>query len=274
MTHPTIHTLFTDLGLVISEGEVSTLLTLGHERFHEEASRVTLAGLRSSRWQHLDQTPTGVKGKEWACHVLGNPLYTAYRTLPKKERLCVLDALRAGKPRAFRIDAVALAYLEAAGVSQAVRRQVAALPKPPEEEGEWDEARFRAVLAAPMPRAGPQVQQRVLEAGLLSATVADPELPGIDTLVCDDAPQNAGVTPHVMLCWVHEGRHYKKLCPYLAVHLRSGGAVPGAVLGVFPLCWRRIASSRVRRRPSGCGRGSTRCLGRAPAMNCWMSGSG
>lgn len=218
MTHPGIHTLFTDVGLVISEGQVCALLTRGHEGFHEEASRVALAGLSSSRWQHLDQTPTGVGGKEWACHVFGNPLYTAYRTLPKKERLCVLDALRAGKPRAFRIDAVALGYLEAVGVSPKVRRQVAALPTPPAAEGAWDEATFRALLAAQRPRAGPRVQQRVLEAGLLAATVADPELPGIDTLVCDDAPQLAGVTPHVMLCWVHEGRHYKKLCPYLALH--------------------------------------------------------
>lgn len=221
MTHPGIHTLFTDVGLVISEGEVCALLTLGHDRFHDEASRVALSGLRSSRWQHLDQTSTGVKGKEWACHVLANPLYTAYRTLPKKERLCVLDALRAGKPRAFRIDGVALSYLEATGASQRVRRQVAALPKPPEEKGAWDEATFRALLAAQMPRAGAQVQQRVLEAGLLAATVADPALPAIDTLVCDDAPQMAGVTPQVMLCWVHEGRHYKKLCPYLAVHRKA-----------------------------------------------------
>lgn len=218
MTHPAIHTLFTDVGLVISEGQVCALLTLGHDRFHDEASRVALSGLRSSRWQHLDQTPTGVKGKEWACHVFGNPLYTAYRTLPKKERLCVLDALRAGKPRAFRIDRVALAYLEASGVSQKVRRQVGALPKPPEADGGWDEATFREMLAAQMPRAGPQVTQRVLEAGLLAATVADPALPSIDTLVCDDAPQMASVTPHVMLCWVHEGRHYKKLCPYLKGH--------------------------------------------------------
>jgi hypothetical protein len=102
MTHPGLHTLFSDVGLAISEGDVCALLTLGHDRFHDEASRVALAGLRSSPWQHLDQTPTGVKGKEWACHVLANPLYTAYRTLQKKERLCVLDALRAGKPRAFR----------------------------------------------------------------------------------------------------------------------------------------------------------------------------
>jgi hypothetical protein len=221
MSHPGIHTLFTDVGLVISEGEVCALLTLGQERFHEEASRVALAGLRSSCWQHLDQTPTFVKGKEWACHILGNPLYTVYRTLPGKDRLCVLDALRAGKPRTFRIDAVALGCLEAAGVSQKVRAQVAALPPPPEGARAWEEATFVRLLGERLPRAGPTVRRRVLEAGLLAATAADPTLPEIDTLVCDDAPQMAGVTAHVMLCWVHEGRHYKKLCPYLAVHRQT-----------------------------------------------------
>lgn len=221
MSHPAIHTLFTDVGLQISEGEVSALLTLGHARFHDEASRVALAGLRSSRWQHLDQTPTSVGGKEWACHVFGNPLYTAYRTLPKKERLSVLDALRAGKPRAFCIDGVALSYLEAAGVSQKGRRQVAALATLLAEGEVWDEATFLAVLVEYLPGAGPQVRQRVLEAGLLAATLADPTLPFIDTLVCDDAPQFVGVSAHVMLCWVHEGRHYKKLCPYLAGHRKA-----------------------------------------------------
>jgi len=32
-------------------------------------------------------------------------------------------------------------------------------------------------------------------------------------LVCDDAPQFTLVTEELALCWVHEGRHYKKLMP-------------------------------------------------------------
>ena len=37
-------------------------------------------------------------------------------------------------------------------------------------------------------------------------------------LVCDDAPQFTLVTDELALCWVHEGRHYKKLMPYVPHH--------------------------------------------------------
>ena len=39
-------------------------------------------------------------------------------------------------------------------------------------------------------------------------------------LTCDDAPQFKGLTEELALCWVHEGRHYKKLTPCLAYHER------------------------------------------------------
>ena len=32
-------------------------------------------------------------------------------------------------------------------------------------------------------------------------------------LLSDDAPQFQFVTPYQALCWIHEGRHYKKLTP-------------------------------------------------------------
>ena len=37
-------------------------------------------------------------------------------------------------------------------------------------------------------------------------------------LVCDDAPQFTLVTEELGLCWVHDGRHYKKLIPYIPHH--------------------------------------------------------
>lgn len=218
MSQPLLHTLFTQVDLVISQGQICRLLVEGHEPFHAEAQRVTLAGLGSSPWHHLDGTPTSVNGKEWNCHTLGNPLYTRYHTTPSKERLCVLDVLRAGTPRTFRIDAAALSYLEAAGVSQKLRRQLAAMPEPPEAEGAWEEAEFLALLEQHVPRAGPQQKRRILEAGMRSAYRAQETISVIDTLVCDDAPQFGGVTSQIQLCWVHEGRHYKKLCPWLPEH--------------------------------------------------------
>jgi hypothetical protein len=45
------------------------------------------AGLAASPWQQTDDTATRVNGHNQHCHVLSNPLYTAYTTKPKKDRL-------------------------------------------------------------------------------------------------------------------------------------------------------------------------------------------
>ena len=37
--------------------------------------------------------------------------------------------------------------------------------------------------------------------------------PVVKLLLCDDAPQFNWVTAQLALCWIHEGRHYKKLAP-------------------------------------------------------------
>ncbi|MGK5092888.1 transposase [Deltaproteobacteria bacterium TL4] len=37
-------------------------------------------------------------------------------------------------------------------------------------------------------------------------------------LVCDDAPQFKLLALDLALCWIHEGRHYKKLSPIVPLH--------------------------------------------------------
>ena len=40
----------------------------------------------------------------------------------------------------------------------------------------------------------------------------------VQTLVCDDAAQFKLLTDNIALFWVHEGRYYKKLSPFIACH--------------------------------------------------------
>jgi hypothetical protein len=58
----------------------------------------------------------------------------------------------------------------------------------------------------------------VRDALAVAAYHAQTDWPVVDLLVCDDAPQWAGVTAHLALCWIHEGRHYKKRWPEIAAH--------------------------------------------------------
>jgi hypothetical protein len=213
-----IHALFTDGGIVISTGQVSALLIHGHERLHAEAHELLLAGLRSSPWQQLDDTPTRVNGDLHACYTLCNPLYTAYLTMASKERLTVLSVLQGGRPLRYRLDETAFSYLERAGVSQKLRRTLAARAAARAPTVEWEEAAFRRLVDSELGPIGPQQRQRVLEAAALAAYRAQAAIPVVETLVCDDAPQFGGVTEAVSLCWVHDGRHYTKLAPYLPQH--------------------------------------------------------
>jgi hypothetical protein len=67
-------------------------------------------------------------------------------------------------------------------------------------------------------RLNEQQQARILEAAALSAYHAQTVRPVIPILLTDDAPQFQHITPHQALCWIHEGRHYKKLTPCVAHH--------------------------------------------------------
>jgi len=218
MSEPQLHALFTDAGIAIARGTISEFLIGGHERFHAEAQEVLVAGMASSPWQHLDVTPTRVEGRNEACHVLCNPLYTAYQTRPSQDRLTVIGVLQGDAPRRYRLDELAWAYLLEVGVSQKLLVAVEALAAGQAPAVEWDEATFGALLATQVPWAGPGQRQRVLEAGAFAAYWAQEAIPPVHTLVCDDAPQFGGITPALAGCWVHDGRHYKKLLPLLPQH--------------------------------------------------------
>jgi hypothetical protein len=82
----------------------------------------------------------------------------------------------------------------------------------------FSQASWTAWLDHHLPWLGPQQRQRIADAAAIGAYRAQTRVPLIETLVCDDAPTFKGLTADLQLCWVHEGRHYKKLTPVLTVH--------------------------------------------------------
>jgi len=105
--------------LKISKGKFSNLLIEGQDVFHAESNAVYESGLRSTSYQQTDSTLTRVDGQNQNCHVVCNPFYTVYRTLAHKDRMSVLDVLRNGRPRKFRLNQTALDCLSNVQLSQA-----------------------------------------------------------------------------------------------------------------------------------------------------------
>lgn len=201
-------------GLIISKGGFSNLLIKGQEVFYAESDAVYESGLRSTSYQQSDSTLTRVNGQNQNCHVVCNRFYSVYRTLPHKDRLSVLDVLRNGRPRKFRLNQTALDCLANIQLSQATRQTLTACCS----ELELDEEKFQKHLTALLPNLGHQQRKEIIDAAAIAAYWAETDWPVIEILVCDDAPNYNKLTRRMMLCWVHEGRPYKKLHPVVPLH--------------------------------------------------------
>ena len=146
--------------------------------------------------------------------MLCNPLYTAYTTTERKDRLTIIDVLRNGRQRVFRFNEEALALLRQLEVSQRVLEGLRDAPR----DRDLREAELEDWLDQQMPWAAATARSRIVEATAIAAYHAAVGQPVVGLLICDDAKQFKLVTEELALCWVHDGRHYKNLAPWLDCH--------------------------------------------------------
>jgi len=216
-SEPKIVEFFDHVGILISKGEVSNLLIKDQDDFHAEKEALYKAGLQSSAWQQTDTTLTRVNGENHNCHVIGNPLYTVYVTTEKKDRLAVLEALTNGRSLNFVLNAEAQQRLDGVSLPAKVRTKL----EPGVPEQVLTQTEFTRWLEEQLPELGQQQRRHILEAAALAAYHAQQEFPIVDLLVCDDALQYTQLTEELGGCWVHDGRHYKKLTPVVAAHRQA-----------------------------------------------------
>jgi hypothetical protein len=214
MSEPKIIEFLENVGIQISKGTLSNLLIKGHKDFHAEKEAVYEAGLASSDYHHLDDTPTRFNGRNNYGHVICNLLYTAYFTKPGKDRLSVLDVLRQGRKRIYLLNVEAMTYLDGMPFS----KETWGILKEWRSETVMEEETFIHELDIRLPILNKQHRSVVLSAAAVAAYHAERGVSIVQTLVCDDAPQFKWLTRWLALCWVHEGRHYKKLEPVVALH--------------------------------------------------------
>jgi FtsZ-binding cell division protein ZapB len=214
MTEPKIIEFLSHFDLSISAGQLSNLLTKGQERWHTEKDEIYQAGLESSRWQHIDETGTRVDGQNHYCHVLGNPLYTAYFTRPRKDRLTIIEILQNLAEAPLLLNEQTAAWLDTFAVPQWAQRMIARWP----QQVVLTYAQFEQLVHTHLNRLNDQQQARIFEAAALTAYYSQTTRPIVPLLLSDDAPQFRDITDEQALCWVHEGRHYKKLTPFLDYH--------------------------------------------------------
>lgn len=209
MSDAKIHEFFTHAGIFISIGKVSNMLIKDHQQFHQEKTDIVEAGLQTTVYQATDDTKARVNGQNHHTHILGNPYYTAYFTERNKNRLTVLHVLTNGKELSFCLNEHALTIVQQLNISKNHVRKL----EQRASETMFNRHEFEHVILKHFSEVGDQVKSKILEAAAIAAYRKGVDRLRVNVLLCDDAPQFKLICDMLALCWVHDGRHYKKLSP-------------------------------------------------------------
>jgi Transposase IS66 family len=214
MTQGKLLEFLEDIGISMSAGYLSNLLIKNSDVFVAEYQEVYESGLASSPWQHFDQTGARVGGVNHTTNVICNPLYTIYQTTRNKDRLSVLKVLQNTTGLEFMLNSLTYELLENFNLPTKWINQLKLLPT----LTAFTETEFNVLVDGYLSKLGSVGRARVYEAAAITFYHQQSTIPVIKTLLCDDAPQFKLLTSDLALCWVHEGRHYKKLSPFIPCH--------------------------------------------------------
>jgi FtsZ-binding cell division protein ZapB len=219
MSESKIHEFLESIGIYISSATISRILTKNIEHFHQEKADIFKAGLTSTLYQQIDDTGAKVHGQNHYVQILCNLYYTAYFTLPNKDRLGILDILQGGKPRQYYFNEEAFALLKTFNLS---KKMIAKLRNEAWNEV-LDEEEMQQLMGKilPNPNKGKNQLTRIMEAAAIAAYHKQTDFPVIPVLLSDDAPQFKQLTWEQGLCWVHDARNYKKLNPVVPLYKKE-----------------------------------------------------
>lgn len=208
MTIPAIERFLQTFDIHISRSTISSILIDGNEPFHKEKDDIFKAGMKAGDYQQVDDTGSRVNGKNHYTHVFCNPFYTAYFTRKNKDRLTLLKILCQGDLKySFNQDAYKL--MIEFGLAQKWLENIQPMLTSETLTRKDIEAIIQQLF--PNPKKHSTNRRIILESTALAYYQQSEYF--IKHLMSDDAPQFNRLALHHALCWVHEGRHYKKLNP-------------------------------------------------------------
>lgn len=112
VTQPILLEQLEEIGVDISSGELSYLLTEKKDVFHQEKESLLTKGLEVSPYIQSDDTGARHDGKNGYCTVICNDLFTYFKSGESKSRINFLEMLRTPQHENYHINSFALLYME------------------------------------------------------------------------------------------------------------------------------------------------------------------
>ena len=218
MSEPNILKFINTTGIIISKTTITKFLIKDKDLFHDEKDDIYLAGLASTQYQQTDDTSERVNGENYKQHIMCNLLYSAYFTSKNKSRLIIIDLLMNFIERKYIFNSDTIKLLEKFKISKA---KINLIAKKIEKWKIFLESELDAELNKIFPKLWKNTKLRIQESFAIAYYQQQSDFPIVKILICDDAPQFKYITKFLGLCWIHDGRHYKKLIPIMEKNIKK-----------------------------------------------------
>src|SRR6266446_3225778 len=136
VTQPLLWEQLDQLGIDISTGQLSRILTEGKDAFHQEKAELLPAGLEVSTYVQVDDTGARHQGHNGVCTHIGNDLFAYFESTDSKSRVNFLEVLR-GTHTDYVINDEAVAYWKRQKLAQAVIERLTAGESRFADEASW-----------------------------------------------------------------------------------------------------------------------------------------
>jgi len=204
VTQPRLLVQLREYGVDISSGQLSRLLTEGHEAFHAEKTDMLSTALAVSPYVQTDDTGARHQGKNGYCTYIGTPWMSWFASTDSKSRLNFLTLLRAGQTL-YVLEPDAITYMEERGLP----KTWLALIREFTGYAFLDDAAWQTFLTS-LGMEVPEPIRIATEGAMLGALLCQGVTP--DLVVLSDGAGQFNVFLHA-LCWIHAERSLTKLIP-------------------------------------------------------------
>lgn len=219
MSESGIYNLFKTFGVHIGKSSISRIGLNDVRLLEEDSNDIIRTAIEQFDYLNIDDTGSKIFGTQHYSQILTNPFFTAYITLPNKNRMTILKALLMGNELRYLFNDDAFDIMRMFHVPEIVCSD---LSKKFINQ-EISEIELCAALnSIPTKNKNPdQLYRRIMEASGIAWYHNQDNIPIVKGFVSDDAPQFQQLALWHSLCWVHAARPIKKLNPIIPLHVEE-----------------------------------------------------
>jgi hypothetical protein len=219
MSESGIYNLFKTFGIHIGKASISRIGLNDVKILEEDSQEILKTAIQHFDYINIDDTGSKIFGTQHYSQILTNPFFTAYITLPSKNRLSILKALLMGNELQYLFNQNAFDIMKMFHVPEKVCSD---LHEKLLNQVISEKDLLSALDLIPTKNKNPdQLYRRIMEASGIAWYHTQDIVPVVKGFVSDDAPQFQYLAFWHSLCWVHVARPIKKLNPIIPIHIEE-----------------------------------------------------